>query len=260
MQGAGGIGGLLSRVDTSGNSHSYLYDGNGNVGQLVDGVDSTIGAHYEYDAFGKIVYQNGPLATTNSFRFSSKYLDEESGLYYYGYRFYDPKLGRWINRDPIEEDGGLNLYGFVENDGINSYDLLGMWKATDDSSGESRRFYMWEKGDTITSLAEEVQLEASEFDQWGVVEIGSNDRPCVVSVPNVWISADLLQGGGVWDRIVNIGGSVGRFIGTDLFTWGFKILKPNTIQELRSTVRSNSGDLWGLAVFGHGTEDGYFLL
>jgi len=30
-----------------------------------------------------------------------------------GYRFYNPELGRWINRDPIEEEGGLNLYGFV---------------------------------------------------------------------------------------------------------------------------------------------------
>jgi RHS repeat-associated protein len=48
---------------------------------------------------------------------------------YYGYRYYSPQTGRWINRDPIEEAGGLNLYGFVGND-LNKFDLLG-WKDMD---------------------------------------------------------------------------------------------------------------------------------
>ena len=45
---------------------------------------------------------------------------------YYGYRYYDPKTGRWPSRDPIEEEGGLNLYGFVGNDGLNESDVLGL--------------------------------------------------------------------------------------------------------------------------------------
>jgi len=44
---------------------------------------------------------------------------------YYGYRYYDPKTGRWPSRDPIEEEGGLNLYGFVGNDGLGKIDVLG---------------------------------------------------------------------------------------------------------------------------------------
>ena len=48
-----------------------------------------------------------------------------TGLVYYGHRFYSPSLGRFINRDPIEEQGGLNLYGFCGNDAINGYDVLG---------------------------------------------------------------------------------------------------------------------------------------
>lgn len=51
---------------------------------------------------------------------------EYTGLYYYGYRYYDAAVGRWPNRDPIAERGGLNLYGFVNNDGINVIDLLGL--------------------------------------------------------------------------------------------------------------------------------------
>ena len=41
--------------------------------------------------------------TANPFRFSTKYFDAETGLYYYGYRYYSPNLGRWISRDPIGE-------------------------------------------------------------------------------------------------------------------------------------------------------------
>jgi hypothetical protein len=39
--------------------------------------------------------------------------------------FYDPGQGRWVSRDPIQEDGGVNLYVFTENDGLNEWDLLG---------------------------------------------------------------------------------------------------------------------------------------
>jgi RHS repeat-associated protein len=47
---------------------------------------------------------------------------------YYGYRYYHPQTGRWINRDPIEERGGLNLYGFVGNDGVTKVDHLGLFR------------------------------------------------------------------------------------------------------------------------------------
>ena len=50
------------------------------------------------------------------------------GITYYGYRYYDPNVGRWINRDLIQENGGINLYGFVGNDGLNNSDYLGLKK------------------------------------------------------------------------------------------------------------------------------------
>ena len=49
-----------------------------------------------------------------------------SDVFFYGYRFYDPVTGRWPSRDPIQERGGVNLYGFVGNDGVNRWDLLGL--------------------------------------------------------------------------------------------------------------------------------------
>ncbi|MBB5354036.1 RHS repeat-associated protein, partial [Haloferula luteola] len=60
-----------------------------------------------------------------SIGFSTKYQDEETGLYYYGYRYYDPVTGRWQSRDPLEELGGFNLYGAFYNDGINNFDSDG---------------------------------------------------------------------------------------------------------------------------------------
>lgn len=54
-----------------------------------------------------------------------KYKELQGVVMYYGYRFYDPETGRWPSRDPIEENGGINLYGFVNNDGVNKWDYLG---------------------------------------------------------------------------------------------------------------------------------------
>jgi RHS repeat-associated protein len=90
------------------------------------GSDGAVAARYEYDPFGNTTAMSGPMADTFPFRFSTKYFDAETGFYYYGYRYYSPELGRWLNRDPIEEEGGLNLYGFVGNDPVNRWDRLGL--------------------------------------------------------------------------------------------------------------------------------------
>ena len=60
---------------------------------------------YEYDPFGNIVKCTGPLKDENPFRFSTKYQDNETGLLYYGYRYYNADMGRWISRDPLGEPG-----------------------------------------------------------------------------------------------------------------------------------------------------------
>ena len=57
---------------------------------------------------------------------STKYTDSETGLLYYGYRQYIPELGRWASRDPIQEEGGCNLFCFIENGPVNNTDMLGL--------------------------------------------------------------------------------------------------------------------------------------
>ncbi len=124
LQGAGGIGGLLATVDGS-NIYFYLYDGNGNIMQLVNAGGETV-ASYEYSPFGGVIYQGGDYADSNVFRFSTKYFDVETGLCYYGFRFYNPELGRWMSRDPLGEGGGLSLYMFAYNNPYNWIDPFGL--------------------------------------------------------------------------------------------------------------------------------------
>ena len=126
MQGAGGVGGLLAVEEVSTLSSYYpTFDGNGNVSEYLDS-SGVVQAHYEYDAFGNTTVAIGAKAADFAHRFSTKPLDTETGLYYYGYRYYDPVTGSWPSRDPIEEKGGYNLYGFVTNNSVNLIDVLGM--------------------------------------------------------------------------------------------------------------------------------------
>jgi RHS repeat-associated protein len=128
-QGAGGVGGLLAEK-TGGTYYYPTFDGNGNVSEYLNANGDTI-AHFEYDPFGNTVVNAGSVGLFN-YRFSTKPLDSETGLFYYGYRFYDPVTGRWPSRDPIQERGGVNLYGFVGSSPLSRFDLLGLVEKTRD--------------------------------------------------------------------------------------------------------------------------------
>ncbi len=75
--------------------------------------------------FGEVLRATGPMAKVNPVQFSTKYQDHETDLLYYGYRYYNPGTGRWTIRDPVEEDGGPNLYGFVLNSAVGEIDPFG---------------------------------------------------------------------------------------------------------------------------------------
>ncbi|MBD3297743.1 MAG: hypothetical protein GF341_03730 [candidate division Zixibacteria bacterium] len=106
----------------------YFYDANGNVGQLVEttaGAEGTIAAHYEYTPYGARLNEAALNEYDQPFRFSTKMFDAETGLGYWGYRHYSPRLGRWITRDPIGEEGGKNLYEYVRNTPSGAHDPKG---------------------------------------------------------------------------------------------------------------------------------------
>ena len=141
IQNAGGVGGLLSVTDhtTQTPLTSYpTYDGNGNISEYITEIDNgSISAHYEYDAFGSVIKKTGDKNYT--YQFSTKPYDSLTGLNYYNYRSYDPVSGRWINRDPIQEEGGLNLYAMLGNDVIYKVDFLGK-KATEEDCANCEKY------------------------------------------------------------------------------------------------------------------------
>ena len=110
----------------------YAFDGNKNVSDVFFlALQNGIGAHYEYAPFGAIVRTSKAtgskvdLIGANPWRFSSEFHDPELDLIYYNYRHYSPALGRFLSRDPIEEQGGRNLYAFVGNNSVIQIDFLG---------------------------------------------------------------------------------------------------------------------------------------
>jgi RHS repeat-associated protein len=134
-----------------------------NIIGYIDSSDGTSVADYEYSPFGKLIVKSGTKADDFNFKFSSYFTDDETGLVYYGYRYYDADMGRWLNRDPIGERGGNNLYGFVGNDGINGWDRLGMWPDKPERDGKRwAKICSNDKKDTHKNLAKLIRLEAAQ--------------------------------------------------------------------------------------------------
>lgn len=166
----GGIGGLLAMKEGN-NVYQYIYDGKGNVTALTASNGNVVAA-YSYDPFGVVTEAAGSI--DQPFRFSTKRYDEQTGLSYYGYRFYSASLGRWLSRDPLGEAGGMNLYGFVGNNAINGIDPLGLLTV-----------YYWEPGGE------------SKNDKWyGHVSIKLEDGTYISYWPDRSLSGKL---GGVFD-------------------------------------------------------------
>jgi RHS repeat-associated protein len=104
--------------------YTFGFDQAKNVTELFDS-SGNIAAAYDHGPFGEDMASTGPAAALNPFRFSSEAWDSTLGLVQYTFRPLNPLDGRFISRDPIGEQGGLNLYGFVGNDPVNRTDYLG---------------------------------------------------------------------------------------------------------------------------------------
>jgi RHS repeat-associated protein len=104
-------------------TYYYLYDQLGSVIGLTNGA-GTVVATYRYDPWGNLMSSTGSIE--NPFRFTGREWDAETGLYFYRTRYYDPEVGRFIQRDKIGLAGGWNFYTYAADNPLRWIDPDGL--------------------------------------------------------------------------------------------------------------------------------------
>jgi RHS repeat-associated protein len=186
----GGVGGLLSITDylASGGPKTYtpIFDGNGNVVGLADATGQVV-ATYTYDPYGKLLSATGPAADVCPFRFATMYYDDETGLYYDKMRYYSPDIGRWIIRDPAQEDGGVNLYAYCEGDPVNGFDPTGLdgVSCLEGHHGNAHGSYSISSAD-VEYWAQRAKQSKETADYNEGFEVGRLNIPVSADYTNTW--------------------------------------------------------------------------
>lgn len=173
---AGGIGALLM-TQIGSNPYFPIYDGRANLTGMMDAANGEIKAAYQYGAFGELQSSIGSMKDDFCFGWSTKYTEPEKRLINFGKRWYDTHHGRFINRDPIGEKGGINLYAFLANNPLGGYELLGMgflsklWKKIKGFFKKIKKFVssVWNKfKDTIITVV------LAAFNPWLAAAYGAH--------------------------------------------------------------------------------------
>jgi len=115
-------------IRRNGQMFYYQTDALGSVTGLVNSSNQLVN-RYQYTPWGELETGESKYATYDPLGFTARERDDETRLYYYRARYYDPQLGRFISEDPIGLAGGPNVYAYVNNNPINNTDPTGLWCA-----------------------------------------------------------------------------------------------------------------------------------
>jgi RHS repeat-associated protein len=119
---APGVDQILAILN-SGATNYYEADAQGTITSLSNS-SGLLASTYTYDSFGKLTASSG--TAFNTYRYTGRESDSETGLYYDRARYYDPSVGRFISEDPILFEGGMDFYAYVSNNSVNRIDPLGL--------------------------------------------------------------------------------------------------------------------------------------
>ncbi len=127
--------------------YTPLYDLQGNVVCLIDPKKREVIERYTYSAFGEeeILDESGDRIAESSignpWRYQGKRKDKETGLIFFGYRYYDPSTGRWTNPDPAGIIDGPNLYAFVHSNPFKYVDYFGLASEVNQQDKEFKTYF-----------------------------------------------------------------------------------------------------------------------
>ena len=117
----------------NGTVYYYITNLQGDVISL-ETMDGMLGAHYYYDAWGKILACDGAVAELNPLRYRGYVYDQETGFYYLQSRYYDPIIARFVNADMYVSTGqgivGNNMFTYCHNTPVSSFDNTGRTTVT----------------------------------------------------------------------------------------------------------------------------------
>ena len=111
-------------ISAAGTLLYYSRDHLGSVRDVVAVQNGSRVAAFDYDPYGNPSQTSGRVFT--DLRYAGMFYEQNSGLYLTNHRAYDPRTGRWLSRDPIYENGGLNVYGYVRSNPVNWIDVVGL--------------------------------------------------------------------------------------------------------------------------------------
>lgn len=134
--------------------YAPLIDVQGNIRRLIDVKTKDIAARYDFTPFGQRISSYG-AEIENPWQFASKRFDPHLDLVYFGKRYYDPNVGRWLTTDPAGNEDSANLYQYALNNPFRYYD----------PNGENLGGYLLGLG--------EIALGGALILTGGVIEIGS---------------------------------------------------------------------------------------
>jgi len=127
-EGFGAEIGATVAIECLGTVYVPIHDHRGNI-KIVTDLSGQITEWYRYSAFGEEEVFNEvnlPKIPFNPWRFSSKRVDGATGFVFFGLRYYDPEIGRWLTQDPLGLKAGPNLYAYVRNASLTHFDLYGL--------------------------------------------------------------------------------------------------------------------------------------
>ncbi|MDD5262791.1 MAG: hypothetical protein PHD76_13175 [Methylacidiphilales bacterium] len=179
----------------AGTNYYYTLDHLGSVREMTDS-NGVIHARYDYDPYGRATKLSGDLDA--DFQYAGYYRHAASGLNLTLYRAYNADLGRWLSRDPIEEEGGINLYAYVANDPFRYRDPFGL--APGDWWDIRTPFYNENRAMEYAESMRGKGGNDSDHHAIAVREFAHN-MECSYGKAVGWLSAILGASGGNWAEI-----------------------------------------------------------